>query len=567
MNEQQLHEYISPKLEVRRCAEKGGLGVFARELVKAGELLVVWGGVITPRDRFERLPPATRRYSIQVEEDLFLVPGWEPEAPAFVNHSCDPNAGMSGQIALVAMRDIAPGEEVCYDYAMSDGSPYDEFACSCGTSICRGRVTGDDWRRPELWERYAGYFSPYLQRRIDRLRGCEATVAPRRITPVKEHADHPGVVVLYNHSRRLIKGDPRDFLAEKGVIACAHAVAAALEAAGYEVAIVPMDCDLELTLSPYPPTRWMVFNLGEGLEGRLFEEARIAWALEAMGYRFTGSDGQAIANSAHKARAKELLRAAGIPTPPWVVFRDPAEVTSDRLDGLPFPVMVKPIAEDASLGIGREAVVHDAEQLRNRVEYVVECYRQAALAETFIPGREFNVALWGEGPDVLPLAEVDFSAFHDPFARIVSFAAKWEPQSFEYLHTPVCCPASVEPGLAARIADTARRAWCAIGCHGYARVDMRVSADGKPYVVEVNCNPDLSPDAGFYRAAQAAGYDYPGMVTHILELALVGQQAYDRDSRRARRSSNSRLDNGRWPVQAGGDSLRGGAVARVSGAG
>jgi hypothetical protein len=170
MSTQQSYEFISPKLEARPRPGKGGFGVFAHQPIEAGELLVVWGGHVVTRGEFVELPAITQRYSIQVEEDLYLVADWPPEPADFVNHSCEPNAGMSGQIALVAMRDIAPGEEVCFDYAMSDGTPYDEFDCNCGTPRCRGRVTGDDWSRPELWERYAGYFSPYLQRRIDRAR-------------------------------------------------------------------------------------------------------------------------------------------------------------------------------------------------------------------------------------------------------------------------------------------------------------------------------------------------------------------------------------------------------------
>src|SRR5690606_33853967 len=85
----------------------------------------------------------------------------------FVNHSCEPNAGLLGQIGLVAMRAIAAEEEICYDYAMSDGSAYDEFDCSCGMRLCRGRISGSDWSIPRRQERYRGYFSPYLQRRID----------------------------------------------------------------------------------------------------------------------------------------------------------------------------------------------------------------------------------------------------------------------------------------------------------------------------------------------------------------------------------------------------------------
>jgi D-alanine-D-alanine ligase len=329
----------------------------------------------------------------------------------------------------------------------------------------------------------------------------------------------PGVVVLYNASDKLVKGEPRDLLAEQGVVACAQAVADALQRAGYQVAQVPIYNDVELALAPYPLTRWVVFNLGEGLEGRLFEEARIAWALEAMGYRFTGSDGYAISRAAHKVRTKALLAAAGMPTPPWRVFRDPAEVPDAPLPGLPFPLIVKPVAEDASLGIGPNAVVYNPEALRHRVAYVVERYQQAALAESFILGREFNVSVWSDPPQVLPLAEIDFSAFSDPLECIVSFAAKWLEDSFEYHHTPAVCPADVEPWLGGLITETALRAYEMIGCRGYTRVDMRV-ADGVPYVLEVNPNPDLSPDAGFARAACAAGYDYTAMITHILLLAL-----------------------------------------------
>lgn len=158
--------FLSHKLEGRTVAF--GRGIFAREPIAQGEVLSVWGGEVTSGARFRRLPPNVRQISVQVEDDLYLVPGIEGGAEWF-NHSCAPNAGMAGQIALVALRDIGQGEEVCYDYAMSDGSPYDEFACHCGAAECRGRITGDDWRRPELWDRYGSHFSPYLQRRIERL--------------------------------------------------------------------------------------------------------------------------------------------------------------------------------------------------------------------------------------------------------------------------------------------------------------------------------------------------------------------------------------------------------------
>jgi D-alanine-D-alanine ligase len=379
---------------------------------------------------------------------------------------------------------------------------------------------------------------------------------------MKPQPDPPGVVVLYNASDSLIKGEPRDVLAEQGVVACAQAVVDALQAAGYQAVQLPITNDVESSLAPYPPTLWDVFNLGEGLEGRLFEEARIAWALEAMGYRFTGSEGDAIARGVHKAATKRLLTASGVATPPWWLLRHPDEVSTVTAD-LTFPLIVKPVAEDASIGVGPEAVVHTVRALRERIAYVVERYRQAALAEAFVVGREFNVALWGAPPQVLPLAEIDFSAFADPYTRIVSFAAKWEVDSFEYHHTPALCPASVDSTLGARIADTARRAWAAIGCRGYARVDIRLSREGVPYVVEVNCNPDLSPDAGFYNAARVAGYSYKDMVVHILDIARRHSYAYSRASFQHRRPVYYG-HNGRgrdlFPHRA---ELRRGAVERI----
>ena len=134
-----------------------------------------------------------RRYSLQVEENQYLVSLSDCEPPDYVNHCCDPNSGLAGQITLVAMRDIKPGEEITYDYAMSDGSPYDEFSCSCGSPHCRGHVSGEDWMRPDLWRRYAGYFSPYLQRRIMAAEALRALAAKRRRASRKSAAE-PAVV-------------------------------------------------------------------------------------------------------------------------------------------------------------------------------------------------------------------------------------------------------------------------------------------------------------------------------------------------------------------------------------
>jgi hypothetical protein len=156
--------HLSAKLEARDSA-KGGRGVFARTPIGGGEVLVVWGGEVITSEQLLAAPPAWRRLVLQVEEGLYLATSREGPGD-WVNHSCAPNGGLAGQITLVALRTIAPGEEICFDYAMSEGSAYDEFACRCGAVGCRGRVTADDWRLPALQARYRGHFSPYLERRI-----------------------------------------------------------------------------------------------------------------------------------------------------------------------------------------------------------------------------------------------------------------------------------------------------------------------------------------------------------------------------------------------------------------
>jgi hypothetical protein len=152
--------------------------VYALRPVARGTTLVVWGGEVLSQAELRARPPGLVSVTLQVDEDAYLV-STEPGPADWVNHSCDPNAGLSGQISLIAMRDIAPGEEVCFDYAMSDGSDYDEFDCACGTAWCLGRIQGTDWMNPELIERYRGYFSPYLYRRIE-LAPLAATAVARQ---------------------------------------------------------------------------------------------------------------------------------------------------------------------------------------------------------------------------------------------------------------------------------------------------------------------------------------------------------------------------------------------------
>jgi uncharacterized protein len=163
------YSYLSPKVERRPNPAKGNCGVFCVAPIARDEVVVMWGGKVLHASEIDRNMPNFTQEILQIDDELYLeTPVMEP-SDCF-NHSCEPNLGLTGQIGLIAMRDIAVGEEVCLDYAMCDGSNYDEFVCNCGSPNCRGRVTGEDWKRPELWEKYDGYFSPYLQRRISRLK-------------------------------------------------------------------------------------------------------------------------------------------------------------------------------------------------------------------------------------------------------------------------------------------------------------------------------------------------------------------------------------------------------------
>ena len=160
--------YLAPGLVARETPAKDGLGVYATRAFAAGTLLCVFGGHIVDGAGLAAMPDGERRFMVQVEHDLFqLTLAHELEAADYINHSCEPNAGLQGQISLVALRAIAAGEEICLDYAMTDAHPDTGFACLCGTASCRGVVRPDDWRLPELRLRYAGHFSPYIQRMID----------------------------------------------------------------------------------------------------------------------------------------------------------------------------------------------------------------------------------------------------------------------------------------------------------------------------------------------------------------------------------------------------------------
>lgn len=159
------YNWLSPKAQARPAGEKGW-GSYVVEPIEAGETVAAFGGHIVPLAVLQTFSDDRQGRSIQVDTDLYLVSGDTPDAGDMLNHSCEPNCGLLGQMLVVAMRDIEPGEELSFDYAMCDASDYDEFRCLCGEPTCREIVTGSDWRDPDLQAKYAGWFSPYLARRI-----------------------------------------------------------------------------------------------------------------------------------------------------------------------------------------------------------------------------------------------------------------------------------------------------------------------------------------------------------------------------------------------------------------
>ena len=338
---------------------------------------------------------------------------------------------------------------------------------------------------------------------------------PRRITDLSAVE----VVVLYSLALGLERGRPDDLLADQETELVAQSVAEALQDEVGAVRLAPVWDDVAGAMRPFDPRRTVVFNLVESLGGRGFTEAEVPRLLRSMGFTHTGGSYQSLRRSGNKLVAKRLLESNGLQTPHYQVFHR----RSDRSLHVPLPAIVKPVAEGGSFGVTQDSVAQTEEQLQAQVDLVLRTYRQPALVEEFIVGREINVALWGNGdPEVLPISEIVFEWTKDPLQKLVTFDAKWVEDSPEYKHTPGICPARLSPDDQARIEDAAVRTFQLLGVKGFARVDMRLR-DGVPYVLEANVNPDLNPEAGFFRSARAAGHTYPSMVLTILKLALASR--------------------------------------------
>jgi D-alanine-D-alanine ligase len=315
----------------------------------------------------------------------------------------------------------------------------------------------------------------------------------------------------------LRRGEASDRISEQGAEGEAKAVAEALGSLGHAVQILPLGADaVTFAASLQAAAPEAAFNLCEGFWGESRKEMHVAALYGLLGLPFTGSAPLTLGLTQDKVRTKELLLGHGLPTPRYLLVQ-PGEPCPETCD-LAYPLIVKPRFEDASLGITTESVVESAAALKRRIAYLHATYRQGALVEEFIEGREINAAVLGNDPsETLPLSEIRFAP---GLARpIVSYAGKWLEESAEFARTEPVCPAPLTAGEESLIKDAALRACRLLDCRDYARVDIRLR-DGVPYILEVNANPDLSPDAGLARAAGAAGIAYPELIERILDLAL-----------------------------------------------
>jgi D-alanine-D-alanine ligase len=325
------------------------------------------------------------------------------------------------------------------------------------------------------------------------------------------------VTILYNEPS-LPRNHP-DYLSEAGVLESVEAVEAAMQKGGHRSVRLGVGRDPPAIIRALQTIETdVVVNLFEGLGGVGSGEAQVTGILELLQIPFTGSGSKCLALVREKALTKWMLLGAGLSSPAFQLIAADDPVSVARLEPLLAmrQLIVKPAHEDGSLGIGPESIVSDIASLVEQVRKVQERYGEV-LVEQYIAGREFNVGVLAlPEPDALPLAEIEFIS---GIAPIVSYDAKWTPAAREFDGTPARCPADVAPDLADEIRRMGLAAFRLTDCRQYARVDLRIDAAGRPYVLEVNGNPDINPSAGLARQIHASGMAYDEFVCRMVQQA------------------------------------------------
>lgn len=268
-------------------------------------------------------------------------------------------------------------------------------------------------------------------------------------------------------------------------------------------------------VNKYSPS--VIYNFVESIDGKANLESDIAGVYELLGYPYTGNPAIALGNCLNKSRTKHILNSAGIKTPNSI-FLGLEERINGQLSNLRFPLIVKLLAEDASIGISEHSVVHNLKGLNKQLDFLFTNYKQGVVVEEYIDGREFNLSILGN--EVLPISEIVFDGLPKNLPNIVTYEAKWDPETQYFKFTKPICPARIDIKLAKKLIQIALKSFNSLKCRDYARVDIRIDSQDNPFVIDVNPNPDISIDSGFVRSAKKAGYSYPKLLKQIAHFAL-----------------------------------------------
>jgi len=304
---------------------------------------------------------------------------------------------------------------------------------------------------------------------------------------------------------------------EQDVLTQVDFVSRGLVALGHEPVAVPASLNLEAvaqTLTNLQPA--LVFNLVETLAGKGRLIHIVPSLLDTLKIPYTGAGTEAMLLTSNKLLAKRWLSAAGLPTPPW--FTSVEAHGELQIEGA---WLVKSVWEHASIGLDEDSVLFGADRKRLLAEMDArrEALGGACLAEAYIDGREFNLSLLegADGAELLPPAEIRFDAYPPGKVRVVGYRSKWEEGTFEFANTPRTFEFSAQDTpLLALLKDMALGCWKLFDLRGYARVDFRVDKEGRPWILEVNANPCLSPDAGFAAAVLRAGLTFQDVLYRII---------------------------------------------------
>ena len=300
----------------------------------------------------------------------------------------------------------------------------------------------------------------------------------------------------------------------------------ALDKLGHEPSYVVLDgTDKTLTALARCETD-LFFNLVESYAGDDHKEMHVAAYLDLLGRPYTGAGPQALFLAQDKALAKKIFEFHGIRTP---FFATCYQGTLDHSHDISFPLIVKPISEDASIGIDKDSVVGSVKELMQRIQYVQEEFESPALIEEYIEGREIYASVLGnQEPEVLPLVELDMSRLPAGMPKVAGTEVKWEKDSEAYKATRSAPVEDLDEETISRLAETALAAYRTLKLRDYARIDMRLTGKGEVYVIEANPNPWLSSNSEFFMAAKKSGRTYADMIGEIVDLARSDRRRRDR---------------------------------------